>query len=159
MWQPHDRKAHVSQGGLELIKHFEGCQLTVYEDVGGNATVGYGHRTARKIGSTITQQQADKLLMDDVRKVQTCIREHVDIALTRNEYDALASLIFNVGCQDFTYSSLLWFLNHGDKRAAAMEFPKWVHSRGRIIKGLINRRQAEQRIFRYGYHDKDTGEA
>lgn len=159
MWQPHDKNMHVSPEGIAFIKQWEKLDLTVYADVGGYNTAGWGHRTALKIGTTITEHQAVKWLDRDLQNAQACIRTHVDAPLTRYENDALASLIFNVGCHDFTYSSLLWFLNHGDKRAAAMEFPKWIHSRGRVIQGLINRRRAEQRIFRYGYHDDDTGEA
>ncbi len=138
----------VSDEGIEMIKRFEGCKLVGYLDSVGVATVGVGH-TGPKVyeGMHITQEEADELLRHDLEWVEKCINQHVTVELTQNEFDALASFVFNLGCGAFRKSTLLKKLNHGDRSGASREFHKWNHAGHKVLAGLTRRREAEAERF------------
>lgn len=137
----------TSDNGIGFIRAHEGCKLTAYQDGGGVWTIGVGHTKGVKKGQTITQVQADKFLADDLAPVESCINGKVTAALNQNQFDALASFVFNVGESAFKGSTLLKKLNAGDYPGAANEFPKWCHDNGKTVQGLLNRRIDEQALF------------
>ena len=142
---------NYSKNGLHLTENFEGLRLTAYPDPathGDPWTIGYGHTGAEvHQGMTITQDQAEEFLMQDVQKaVQTVnSKEHTD--LTQNEFDALVDFVFNCGAGNFAGSTLLKNINAGDMEGAALEFQKWTHADGKVMAGLIKRRHAEAVLF------------
>ena len=69
------------------------------------------------------------------------------MTLSQNQYDALTNFCFNVGRGAFAQSTLLRVLNQGDYQRAGREFHKWVHRRGKVLPGLVSRRQAESQMF------------
>lgn len=137
----------TSNNGIGFIRSHEGCKLAAYLDGGGVWTIGVGHTKGVEKGQTITQEQADKFLADDLAPVESCINGHVTAQLNQNQFDALASFVFNVGEAAFTGSTLLKKLNAGDYTGAANEFPKWDHDNGVVVQGLLNRRLDEQALF------------
>lgn len=138
----------VSDAGIELIKEFEGCKLTAYRDVAGILTIGYGHTGFDvKSGMKITEEQANALLRRDVVVAEKCLNACLDVPVTQSQYDALASLVFNIGCGAFRKSTLLRKLNDGDDVSAAQEFQRWNRSKGVELAGLTRRRQAEMEMF------------
>lgn len=138
----------TSESGFELIKRFEGFKPETYEDVGGLDTIGYGHLVlAGESFGRITEKEAEDILAKDVMKAENCIDQHVGVDLAQNEFDALVSFIFNVGCANFTRSTMLKMINSDNFKEAADEFPKWNRAAGRIVKGLVNRRAAERKLF------------
>ncbi|URO00941.1 lysozyme [Leclercia adecarboxylata] len=137
----------TSNNGIGFIRSHEGCVLTAYHDGGGVWTIGVGHTKGVKEGQTITQDQADQFLADDLVPVETCINGHIAVTLNQNQFDALASFIFNLGEFAFTGSTLLKKLNAGDYTGAANEFPKWDHDNGEVVQGLLNRRLDEKELF------------
>lgn len=94
---------NVSKKGLKLIKEFEGLRLKAYKDGGGVWTIGYGHTGLVnggniKEGLTITEEDATRLLIDDVQKFEKHVNTYVQqYRLTQNEFDALVSFAFNIG--------------------------------------------------------------
>ncbi|EBY2534382.1 lysozyme, partial [Salmonella enterica subsp. enterica serovar Tennessee] len=108
----------ISDSGLAALKREEGCKLTAYTDSRGVWTIGTGH-TGRVDGvavgknMAITQDTADRLLRDDLSWVERCIAERVTVPLNQNQYDALCSLIFNIGANAFTGSNVRRYLNAG----------------------------------------------
>lgn len=138
----------VDAAGIEFIKSFEQLRLTVYDDGAGNNTVGWGHRTSLKIGTKISQTKAETLLKMDLSRATQCVNRAVKRPLTQGQMNALVSFVFNVGCRAFRNSKMLWFIEHGDMPAAAAQFPLWCHADGKVLHGLIERRQAEQQMFR-----------
>jgi len=88
---------NISNNGLELIKQFEGCRLTAYQDSTGLWTIGYGHTKDVSAGQKITQKQADKFLREDIvgseRRVDRAV---IGIKLRQYEYDCLVSQAFNL---------------------------------------------------------------
>lgn len=139
---------HISPAGLALIKQFEGCRLEAYQDAGGIWTIGYGHAIAVEPGLTISQADADCLLEQDISSAERCVDAKTG-QLTQNQFDALVSFVFNVGCAAFNSSGLLMLLNAGQTSAAADEFPKWVHAGNppQVVPGLVARRETERKLF------------
>ena len=137
----------ISDKGIAFIRDHEGCVLTAYQDGGGVWTIGIGHTRGVKAGQVITQSQADEFLADDISPVEACINKSVTVALNQNQFDALASFIFNVGENAFKNSTLLKKLNAGNYRAAADQFTRWVYDNNVFVQGLYNRRTDEKVLF------------
>jgi len=138
---------HTSQRGLDLIKSFEGLRLTAYDDGVGVQTIGYGHTRGVKPGMTITEEQAVQFLREDLYSAERDIDRLVTVHLCQHQFDALASLVFNIGGTAFRDSTLLRKLNAGDYAGAAAQFDRWVHGGGKILPGLVRRRAAERALF------------
>lgn len=137
----------TSKNGIKFIRDHEGCVLTAYQDGGGVWTIGVGHTRGVKAGQVITKAQADAFLADDIAPVETCINQSVAVSLNQNQFDALASFIFNVGETAFKKSTLLKKLNTGDYRGAADQFTRWVYDNNVFVQGLYNRRVDEKALF------------
>ena len=138
----------INEAGLSIIKTFEGCRLTVYLDIAGHKTVGYGHMNdLMVVGTVITQEAADSLLEDDLKAAECATMAQVKVPLSDNQYSALVSFVFNLGASTLIRSHLLRFLNNKDYVEAAKEFPKWDEASGNVVPGLLNRRLAEQALF------------
>lgn len=132
---------------VSLIKEFEGLKLKAYQDVVGVWTIGYGHTHTAKPGMVITAGEAERLLRVDLDWVEAAINKNVTVKLTQNQYDALASFIYNVGATNFRRSTLLDKLNDGDYAGASAEFRKWNKAGGKVVRGLTRRRKAEEAWF------------
>ena len=140
-----------SKNGLHLTEQFEGCKLNAYPDPGtGGApwTIGYGH-TGPDVhpGLTITQEQAEELLMQDTQKAAAAVNAKVTGDITQEEFDALVDFVFNCGAGNFAASTLLKKVNAGDIHGAAAEFEKWDMAAGKQMAGLLRRRHAEAEEF------------
>jgi lysozyme len=137
-----------SDSGLELTKEFEGLNLNSYQDQVGVWTIGYGH-TGPSVhgGLTITQDQADQLLLSDIAASVICVNRAVTAEINQNQFDALVDFVFNLGCAALLSSTLLRDLNAGDFEAVAPQFLLWDHAGGVVIPGLLRRRQAESNLF------------
>lgn len=136
-----------SGNGLALTESFEGCKLTAYQDPKGVWTNGYGNTHGVVPGSTITQAQADADLQANLFIAICVVNRSVTIKLTQGEFDALVDFVFNVGPGNFVGSTLLKLLNAGDFHHAALEFDKWDRCNGKVLAGLLRRRQAEEDEF------------
>jgi len=147
----YESEQKISAKGLELVKHFEGCQLKAYRCPANVLTIGYGHTGPDvKEGMTITQKQADELLKLDTERFEKSVRSCVEIPLEQTQFDALVSFAFNCGAAALSKSTLLKKLNSGDVIAAAQEFHKWNKGGGKVLAGLVRRRAAESWLFATG---------
>ncbi|QLA70597.1 lysozyme (plasmid) [Enterobacter pasteurii] len=141
----------ISRRGMDFIRQEEGERLTGYKDSRGIPTIGVGH-TGKvnslpvSIGMTITPEQSVALLKDDLAWVEHTLASAITIGINQNQYDALCSLIFNIGATAFKNSTLLRLLNQGLFAAAADEFLKWRKA-GRDPDILLPRRQRERAYF------------
>jgi lysozyme len=138
----------LGSAGLALIKQFEGCRLTAYQDQRGIWTIGYG-QTGPGIaaGLTWTQAQADAALLSATQTASNALLHLIDIAMAQNQFDALTSLVFNIGVGNFGSSTLLKLLNQNHIPQAADQFLVWDHVNGAPDPGLLRRRQAERTLF------------
>lgn len=143
----------VSKNGINLVKQFEGLELTAYKALPTEQywTIGYGHYGPDvRQGEHITEQQAENFLYSDLRNSVNAVNTSVNVPLTQNQFDALVSFVYNVGVPAFNSSTLLKKLNAHDYVGASHEFALWIHSGGNVIQGLVNRRNAEQKLFNTG---------
>ncbi|WP_207000759.1 lysozyme [Trinickia mobilis] len=114
-------------------------------------TGGWGHTGPDVVpGMTIPQEQADVWLLADMAKSEANVRAHVQIPLTRDEFIALCDFDFNVGNGNFDTSTLLKKLNAGDIDGAVAEFARWNEAGGKVLAGLVKRRDAEKALFLLG---------
>lgn len=138
----------VSQAGINKIKVYEALRLEPYQDASGKWHIGYGHLLLPgEWYDSITQEKAEQLLKQDLQIAEKAIKESVTVPLKQPQYDALVSFVYNVGITNFKKSTLLKKLNAGDYAGAAAEFPKWKYAEGKVIAGLIKRREHEQALF------------
>ncbi len=138
----------ASDAGIALIKEFEGFRASVYGDVGGLPTIGYGHLMhVGEVFDTLTESEATALLCSDLEVAEACIEAAVDVELQQCQFDALCAFVFNVGCSNFKRSTLLQKLNRADYTGAADEIPKWSRVGLNQVAGLLRRREAERAMF------------
>ena len=137
----------IGAAGLALIKEFEGCVLSAYQDCVGVWTIGYGSTQGVFPGETITQEQAETLLKKDLRRFELAVSWMVTAPINRNQFDALTSFAFNLGEAALQGSTLLRLLNQGDYENAANQFLLWTYADGKEFAGLVRRRQAERSLF------------
>jgi len=139
---------HVSKRGLAIIKDFEGCRLTAYQDVVGVWTIGYGETKDVYPGMTITQDQAEAMLRT---RIAQDFEPGVLVALSRQptqqQFDAMVSLAYNIGTGAFGKSTLVRKFNAGDMQGAADQFLVWNRAGGKVVSGLVRRREAERALF------------
>ncbi len=143
----------TSKNGIEFIKRHEGLRLKAYQDSAGVWTIGYGHTSTAKQGMTITEAEAEKLLIQDLKTAEDEINRHL-LPLKQHQFDSLISLVFNIGIGAFRKSTLLKRLkmdvNHPD---IANQFNRWVYGGGKILPGLVRRRKEEANLYINGiYH-------
>ena len=136
-----------------MIKQFEGCKLTAYQDMVGVWTIGYGTTAMAGLGitpakgMTITQERADDLLRQGVDKFAATVDALITANVNANEFGACVLLAYNIGPNAFARSTVLRELNAGNKDRAAAAFKMWNKAGGEIVQGLINRRNAEVTLF------------
>lgn len=143
---------NISDDGINFIKKWEGKNgkpvLKAYKDVKGVWTIGYGHTHGVHKGMQLeNEQQAEDLLRNDLKKAINYSKNHVKVPLNQNQQDALISFVFNTGGlknKDGSPTVFLKKLNSGNIDGAFNEeLPRWIHSGGKKIQGLINRRNEE----------------
>lgn len=131
----------LSNAGLDLIKSFEGCRLTAYQDSAGVWTIGYGHTKGVKRGQVITEAQAEEFLREDV----TCaVAAVIGLSrdLTQGEFDGLVSFTFNCGPKN------LHKLCDGRTMDQIKEkILLYNKAGGTVLTGLMRRRRAELQLM------------
>ena len=142
----------TSDKGIALIKQFEGCKLTAYQDSVGVWTIGYGWTKPVdgkpiRAGMTINQETAERLLKTGLVSYESDVSRLVKVGLTQGQFDALVSFTYNLGARSLSTSTLLRKLNAGDYAGAADEFLRWNKAGGKVLNGLTRRREAERDLF------------
>lgn len=138
----------INEAGLKLIKEFEGCRLQAYRDIVGILTIGFGHTGVDVVeGKKISQEEADKLLSNDLIKFENGVCKLLKHGVNDNQFSALVCFAYNVGLGNLASSTLLKKLNAGDLNAATSEFLRWCKAGGVQVPGLLRRRKAEQALF------------
>ena len=147
----------IGQDGIALIKRFEGCarrrddgMVAAYPDPGtGGApwTIGWGS-TGPGIGpdTVWTQDQCDERLARDLERYAAEVADAIGHApTTQAQFDALVSFHYNTGA--IGRASLTRLHRAGDYLATAREFARWKHAGGRVLRGLVKRREAEAQLY------------
>ena len=152
----------ASQHLKNLLEQWEGVRQQVYLDSGKEPTIGIGHlltqseRSSGKIfidGMPVKYDQwlsvaeCRTLLDQDLKIPEKTISKLVFVALTQSQYDALISFIFNLGAEAFRNSTLLKLLNESKYNAVPEQLRRWIHDNGKVVQGLINRREKEIKLW------------
>lgn len=137
-----------SPHAINSIKNWEKLRLQSYQDVRGIWTLGYGE-TGPHIGPglTVTPAEAEGWLSNRTTSLSDMISGLVKVPLKQNQFDALVSLVYNIGITAFSHSTMLKLINQNQLDKAALEFIKWDHVNGTEVEGLRARRLAERSLF------------
>ena len=137
----------ISIEGLSLIKKFEGCELNSYKCAAGVPTIGYGSTHGIQMGMSISKARAEELLLEDISKFEDIVHKSVTVALDQHQFDALVSWTFNLGGGNLNSSTMLKVINAGDYEDVPEQIKRWNKANGKVLEGLIRRREAEALLF------------
>ena len=144
----------MTEEGISLIKKYEGCKLTAYKCPAGVWTIGYGNTfyedgSTVKPGDKITQKRADQLLRNILeKKFLEPIRKLIVSDINDNMFSAIVSFTYNVGIGNLKSSTLLKKVNaNPNDQSISLEFKKWVKSAGKVLPGLVRRRESESDLY------------
>ncbi|KAJ2546138.1 hypothetical protein EV175_005711 [Coemansia sp. RSA 1933] len=147
----------INSAGINLVAKWEGFVASPKPDPIGLPTVGYGHLCQQKNCAEVkykfplTTTTGKQLLSDDLPKYSKCLAGYLNSKpkLNDNQWAALTSWVFNVGCGNAKTSTLVKRLNNGESpnTVASQELPKWRMAGGKVMQGLVNRRAAEVKLF------------
>lgn len=138
----------ISGQGIALIKSFEGCRLAAYKAVSTEKyyTIGWGHYGADvKAGQTISQNEADALLISDLRQFEKYTNHYTaSLELNQNQFDALVSFCYN--CGPGTLKKLVAGRTP-EEIAEHITDQNYTKSGGKVLKALERRRKTEKELF------------
>ena len=142
----------TSNNGIDLIKHFEGCETEAYLCPAGVWTIGYGHIKGVQEGDVITEQQAHDMLVKELEEYEGYIKDFVEVPLSQNQFDALVSWVYNLGSGNLKSSTLLKVLNSRDYDNVPEQILRWNKANGKVLEGLTRRRESEAELFAEARH-------
>ena len=149
----------ISENGLKLIQEFESFVNAPYLDSARVWTIGYGStyypngKSVTGRDKPITREYAETIQRNVISKdFEPVINELLEKEIasgfvTQNMYDAIVSLTYNIGASGFKRSSVLRLLKQGDKRNAGNAFLLWNMAGGKVLRGLVRRREKERKLF------------
>ena len=137
----------TSQYGIDLIKHFEGCELKAYKCPAGVWTIGYGHTKGVEPGDEWSEDHANHMLEIELEEYEGYVNKYVTAPLGQNQFDALVSWTYNLGGGNLSASTMLKVLNAGEYDEVPNRMLRWNKAGGKVLEGLTRRRQAEADMF------------
>ncbi|KAI9800263.1 MAG: hypothetical protein M1833_003377 [Piccolia ochrophora] len=140
----------LSPNGVTFISGFEGFRSNFYNDAAGVKTIGYGHAcqpdsSCNSIKPPITEPEGKELLKKDAVRFVKCVNDNVKVTLNQNQFDALVSFAFNLGCGNL--QNIAENLNRNDFTGATNRMKEYNRAGGQVLAGLTRRRQAEVDLF------------
>lgn len=134
----------------QWLRREEGINYTAVPDA-GKMSIGLGHQIQPDESYLLTKRLTDdevvELFEKDINKIIQDMNKIIKVPINKNQQLALLSLRYNIGSSAFNNSTLLKLLNEGNYTGAALRFPEWRTSQGRVLTGLVNRRKREQELF------------
>lgn len=146
----------LDQVGKDFIANQEGVRYRSYKDSVGLDTTGIGHlinlKTERHLlTKVLNKQEVYELFEKDIKYREQQVSELVKVKLTQNQFNAIFSLVFNIGVEAFKQSTLLKLLNMGMHKEACSQFIRWNKEtkNGVLVPsfGLTRRRNEEMKLF------------
>jgi lysozyme len=154
----------VSDTAIKMIKHHEGVRQRPYRCPAKLWTIGIGHVLYPRQGAlkvddrdsvpleerdnrTFSMEEVDGILRDDLNRFERGVERYCPVKLTQGQFDALVSFSFNVGLGTLQRSTLRQKVLRGDMEGASEEFLKYTIGGGKVLKGLVNRRNDERALF------------
>ena len=163
----------MSDNGINILKKLEGSvtkgdKHVIYDDKTGKpvdvnkplpcgATIGYGHliKNGEDFRNGISESKATELLRADIATAERAVRDNINVLLTQNQFDALTSLAYNIGVNNFANSTVVKYINNPNFHSSVYPnlesaWNAWNRSQGQISNGLINRRKHEWDMYSHG---------
>jgi lysozyme len=143
----------INQATVDLVKRFEGLELRAYRDPVGILTIGYGYTNRAgfgpgvKTGDVWTEEKAEEMLAEGLKRFGSEITPMFTRKPTDNQFGAMLSLAYNIGADAFSKSTCLRRFNSGDVEGAAEALTWFNKAGGKVLKGLVRRREAERDLF------------
>ena len=144
----------ISENGINVIKRFEGFESKPYKDVAGVPTIGYGAtyypngKTVTMNDKPITEAEATEMLRYMVKSYANGVDRYVQQPINQNQFDALTSFAYNLGLGALKGSTLLKKVNKNPNDPDIKnQFMRWVNAGGRVVKGLVVRREYESKLY------------
>ena len=154
----------VSDKVIHMIKHHEGVRTKPYQCPALLWTVGVGHVIDPMHGRlkleerrnlpipdgwnrTLSMEEVDDILKKDRARFEQGVARLCPGPLTQGQFDALVSFSFNVGLGNLQKSTIRMKVNRQDFEGAAEAFLDWTKAGGKVLKGLVNRRNDERALF------------
>ena len=141
---------HATQAGIGCIKGWEVFVPTIYVCAAGYRTIYWGHVVRPGEIFDGTEEDGEKYLRQDLVGAELAVLRNINVPLSACQFDALVSFTFNVGGGALQRSTLRQVLNREDYDEVPAQMVRWVYGGGRILKGLVRRRQAEAQMFMGG---------
>jgi len=133
----------ASASVLVGIAVHEGYSSTSYKDTAGVATIGFGQADGTKAGDKTNPVRALQVLEDSLDSHAAGMVQCIHVPISQGEYNAYLDFTYNVGVSAFCHSTLNKKLNSGDYDGACKELLKWTQAGGKVLPGLVKRRQEE----------------
>lgn len=131
-----------------MLKKFEGCRLEAYRCPAGVWTIGYGHTQGVKEGMKVSLAEAESMLVKDLEYYEGMVGMMVTVELTPHQVDALTSFAYNCGVAALRKSTLLKLVNQNPKDPKIRDaFMMWTKAGGKVLPGLVRRREAEAKLY------------
>lgn len=143
----------LSSNGFRLLGELEGIVLKPYRDSVGIPTIGIGSTyyedgtKVRMADKPITTERAIQLAKNVVKSFEQQVNKSILLPMTQNQFDAMVLLCYNIGKSGFARSSVVRHFNLGNIQRAADSFLLWNKAGGRVVQGLVNRRNKERSLF------------
>ena len=146
-WVAGASAAGIIAATMAFVQPHEGRVLRTYFDPVGVLTACDGNTLVAIPGAIYTPEECDLLLLADTIHAVIAVEKLVKVEMTDGEWIALSSFVYNLGWRALQRSTLLRLLNAGDRAGAAAQIEKWVHGGGRVLPGLVRRREGEIRVL------------
>ena len=154
----------VSDKCISMIRHHEGVRFRAYRCPAKLWTIGVGHVLYPNQGRlpldqrqdfqlqaqddrTFSAEEVDAILRSDLARFERGVVIQCPVSLTQSQFDALVSFSFNCGLGTLQRSTLRQKLLRGETEDAAQELLKYTIGGGRVLPGLVKRRQDERAVF------------
>ena len=115
----------LSPRGIADLKFEEGFRLRPYKDKAGIWTIYHGHKILPGEVFNNTAEEGERILLQDLAIAESAVQRLVKVTLSAGQYDALVSMVFNIGVTAFANSTLLKKLNAADYQGAYHEMARW----------------------------------
>lgn len=133
----------ASEELIEKIKEFEGYSNTAYRCAAGVWTCGWGHVRGVTATTTCVRSEAERWLKEDLAPVEAYVGT-IGQVRTQGQFDALVDFAYNLGVGSLRSSTLLRKIKEGaSTEDIQAEFRRWVYANGKVLKGLVKRREWE----------------
>lgn len=136
---------------VELIAHYEDCQLRAYLCPANKPTIGWGETDGIQMGMVWTKEQADTRFNQEVNRFTKQVEQMLTAYTTPFQLGAMVALAYNIGLTGLRRSTVLRAHNAGDHAAAARAFGLWNKARinGKLtpLRGLTARRTSESALY------------